>query len=26
LTWQPTINATFHKPEHFGRMELADNR
>jgi hypothetical protein len=24
LTWQPTMKATFHVPEHFGRMVLAD--
>jgi hypothetical protein len=26
LTWQPTMKATFHVPEHFGRMVLADHR
>lgn len=26
LTWQPTMKATFHVPEHFGRMVLADRR
>jgi Carbohydrate family 9 binding domain-like len=26
LTWQPTMKATFHVPEHFGRMVLADSR
>jgi hypothetical protein len=26
LTWQPTMNATFHRPEHFGRMVLADQK
>jgi hypothetical protein len=26
LAWQPTMKATFHVPEHFGRMVLADRR
>lgn len=26
LTWQPTMKATFHAPEHFGRLVLADSR
>jgi hypothetical protein len=26
LTWQPTMKATFHVPEHFGRMVLAGSR
>jgi hypothetical protein len=26
LTWQPTMNKSFHVPEHFGRVVLADQR
>lgn len=26
LTWQPTMSKTFHTPEHFGRLVLADSR
>ena len=26
LTWQPTMKTTFHAPEHFGRLVLADSR
>ncbi|MGO8720884.1 MAG: carbohydrate-binding family 9-like protein [Acidobacteriaceae bacterium] len=26
LTWQPTMNKSFHVPEHFGRLVLADSR
>jgi hypothetical protein len=26
LTWQPTMNKTFHEPQHFGRLVLANSR